>query len=121
MITLNAGAVLTFGAGGATVETDDHAAVTGVDVDWNRNTATLTYSYGTWAAPVFTPGPRASVVTVTVDLQLGGWLSTAGPGGALSPAQLSQLLTALKTARNAAETFAAGPAGNLLPGVTTAW
>jgi hypothetical protein len=120
MISLNSSAVLAYQAGGATIETDDHAALTGLEVDWNRGAATLTYSYGTGAG-VFTPGARPPAVTVTLDLARGGWMSSTGVNGLLTPAQLGQVVTALTNTRNAAESFAAGPAGNFLPGVTTAW
>jgi hypothetical protein len=121
MITLTAGAVLSFAVGGGTVETDDHAAAVGVAVDWTRETATLTFNYGTWAAPAFTPGVRPPVVTVTLDLARGGWMSSTGAIGQLTPAQLSTVVSTLTNVRNTAEGFASGPAGGFLPGVTTAW
>jgi hypothetical protein len=119
MITLTASAVLQYTVGGSAVETDDHAALLGLSVDWSTMQLTLTYRYGTWASPAFTPGQRAPALTLTVDLVHGGWLSSSGPMGNLTPAQLNTINSTLTNDRNTAETFAV--TAGLLPGTQTPW
>jgi hypothetical protein len=121
MITLNASAVLSFLTGGVAVETDDHAALTGMSIDWTEGRANFMFHYGTWAGGAFTPGLRPGPVTVTVDLARGGWTVTTGQMGQLSPSALAAVVANLSADRNTLESWAAGAGGNLLPGVTSAW
>lgn len=120
-ITLNAAQINQLIVGGVTTETDGHAAVTSMMVDFVANTITFLIKKGTTVGVVFTPG---SVVqgnlSVTINTVTGAWfVDGSGQTGVIGGSGLTTVQSNMKTWRNQLETFANNQ--TIMPGTAVAW
>lgn len=105
-ITLDITKVQTFAVGAAAFETDDTAALIWFHVDYQSNTATLDFAYGTMTAGVFTRGATTKDLVLSIQLASGAITYSDGtPNGTLTPAQLTPLQNRVTGVRNGMETF----------------
>jgi len=105
--------------GGAVQETADHSLEATVDINWLQNSVSAQLCYGAVPASVFVPSARATPVWMTLDMTSGQWNASTGQTGTLTPAQLTQFVNIMKSARNMIEQFAV--TSGVVPGTQTPW
>lgn len=120
-ITLNAAQINQLIVGGVSQETDGHAAVCGMSVDFVANTITFTVKKGTTVGAAFTPGNIVmGNLSVTISTVTGAWtVDGSGQSGVIGGAGLTAVQTNMKTWRNQLENFANTQA--IMPGTVVAW
>lgn len=98
-ITLSPTQIQTFGQN-SVIETNDTAAVTSVNIDFQGKTINAVLVFGTMSNGVFTRGLHGTSVNVSIDATTGTWNTTNSTNGTLTAGQLTSVQTALKNLRN---------------------
>src|ERR1700757_1625955 len=93
---------------GVTQESNTQGVCIGFAVDFLANTITFQFHIGSGAPAAFNIGVYSTLVTLTVNLTTGAWVSSNGFSGMAGGAALNNFINQLKADRNIAESFAAG-------------
>lgn len=120
-ITLTTPTSVTITGPGAISETDSVGACAYMSVDYINQIATFEFRTGTLVNGNLKAGQYGPMVTLTVNLLTGAWISSTGQSGVIAGGALTSFNTQVKGDRNLVETFAAGGNGNFLPGTQVPW
>lgn len=119
-ITLSAGSVQTRTQGGVTQETDDTAAVTAAEFQFQAGIMLYRVELGQMNGSTFAPGPKAQSVQIAVNLATGAWRSQDGSlQGTLTAPQLLSANNVAKNLRNGLENLTINQ--NIAPGTQVSW
>jgi hypothetical protein len=121
-IALAATSILEFLKGSTALETDNAAAVTGINIAYTtaQTSVGITISYGQMVSGAFVPGTLAAPTIVTVNLTSGAVTDQNGNLlGTLTGSSLTAFIDTLIGWRNTAESWLASV--DLVLGTYTAW
>lgn len=123
-VSLAPGFIEQYTVGGAAVETNDTLALTSMTVDWLSGFVSWSFSIGQIGGGKLTPGKRAAVQNITLNMATGDWTNgAAGNKGTITAQALALLNASLATGRNNIEN--AAMLQSLLPvlagGTVTPW